>query len=206
MVRTPHILPARSRREFLRRAGGFRLRVQVGWWNYETFEVVSPTPQEFERLVSPGIADIKGNRMKEAEARFDEAADRLSEEQRLLVDLFTKSASDFLGQWFESEIVKGALAFDGIDDRTAAESLHGELLFGEPPLSIVAAAAGVGIFIQGIAPDCGFGPRDAGVHGAGEQGHVIGMTFCIQRLVACTVGEGDEYDHTQQNQGSLASR
>jgi phytoene dehydrogenase-like protein len=35
-------------------------------------------------------------------------------DKRLLVDLFTKSAGDFLAQWFESEVVKGALAFDGI--------------------------------------------------------------------------------------------
>lgn len=36
------------------------------------------------------------------------------DDQRLMVDLFTKSAADFLSQWFESEIIKGALAFDGI--------------------------------------------------------------------------------------------
>ena len=36
------------------------------------------------------------------------------EDQRVLLDLFTKSAADFLGAWFESEIVKGAFAFDGI--------------------------------------------------------------------------------------------
>ncbi len=35
-------------------------------------------------------------------------------DKRLLFDLFTKSAADFLDQWFESEIVKGAFAFDGI--------------------------------------------------------------------------------------------
>jgi phytoene dehydrogenase-like protein len=36
------------------------------------------------------------------------------DDKRLLLDLFTKSAADFLAQWFESEVVKGALAFDGI--------------------------------------------------------------------------------------------
>jgi len=36
------------------------------------------------------------------------------DEQRLLVDLFTKSASDYLDQWFESTHVKAAFAFDGI--------------------------------------------------------------------------------------------
>jgi phytoene dehydrogenase-like protein len=36
------------------------------------------------------------------------------DDKRLLLDLFTKSAADVLGQWFESEVIKGALAFDGI--------------------------------------------------------------------------------------------
>lgn len=35
-------------------------------------------------------------------------------DKRLVLDLFTKSAADFLGHWFESEVVKGAFAFDGI--------------------------------------------------------------------------------------------
>lgn len=34
--------------------------------------------------------------------------------QRVVFDLFTKSAADFLSQWFESDIVKAAFAFDGI--------------------------------------------------------------------------------------------
>jgi phytoene dehydrogenase-like protein len=36
------------------------------------------------------------------------------DDKRLLLDLFTKSAGDFLGQWFASEVVKGAFAFDSI--------------------------------------------------------------------------------------------
>ena len=35
-------------------------------------------------------------------------------DKRLLVDLFTKSAADYLDLWFESEVVKGAFAFDSI--------------------------------------------------------------------------------------------
>jgi len=35
-------------------------------------------------------------------------------DKRLLLDLFTKSAADFLDAWFEGEVVKGALAFDAI--------------------------------------------------------------------------------------------
>ncbi|MFN3869034.1 MAG: phytoene desaturase family protein [Hyphomicrobiaceae bacterium] len=47
------------------------------------------------------------------------------DDQRLLLDLFTKSASDFLDQWFESEVVKGAFAFDGIVGAYAAPSTPG---------------------------------------------------------------------------------
>ncbi len=36
------------------------------------------------------------------------------DDQRMLVDLFTKSVGDFLDGWFESDVLKGALAFDGI--------------------------------------------------------------------------------------------
>ncbi len=36
------------------------------------------------------------------------------DDKRLLLDLFTKSAAQFLDPWFESDIVKGAFAFDGI--------------------------------------------------------------------------------------------
>jgi phytoene dehydrogenase-like protein len=36
------------------------------------------------------------------------------EDQRLVADLFTKSASDYLDRWFESDVVKAAFAFDGI--------------------------------------------------------------------------------------------
>jgi len=36
------------------------------------------------------------------------------DDQRLLTDLFTKSAAEFLAGWFESEIVQAAFAFDGI--------------------------------------------------------------------------------------------
>ncbi len=36
------------------------------------------------------------------------------EDQRQLLDLFTSSAADFLGRWFEHDVVKAAFAFDGI--------------------------------------------------------------------------------------------
>ena len=46
-------------------------------------------------------------------------------DKRLLTDLFTKSAADFLGQWFECEVVTGALAFDGIVGAYASPSTPG---------------------------------------------------------------------------------
>ena len=36
------------------------------------------------------------------------------EDQRLVIDLFTKSAADYLDRWFESDVVKASFAFDGI--------------------------------------------------------------------------------------------
>jgi phytoene dehydrogenase-like protein len=47
------------------------------------------------------------------------------EDQRLLTDLFTKSAADFLDQWFENEHVKALFAFDGIVGAFAAPSTPG---------------------------------------------------------------------------------
>jgi phytoene dehydrogenase-like protein len=46
-------------------------------------------------------------------------------EQRNLVDLFTKSAADYLGSWFENEVVKASFAFDGIVGAYAAPSTPG---------------------------------------------------------------------------------
>ena len=51
---------------------------------------------------------LKGGRLAHRLARLS------LPDQRLMVDLFTQSAADFLGRWFESDIVKGAFAFDGI--------------------------------------------------------------------------------------------
>lgn len=47
------------------------------------------------------------------------------DDQRLLVDLFTKSVSDFLDQWFENEHVKALFAFDGIVGSYVAPSTPG---------------------------------------------------------------------------------
>lgn len=47
------------------------------------------------------------------------------DDKRLLLDLFTKSAADFLDGWFENETVKAAFAFDGIVGAYAAPSTPG---------------------------------------------------------------------------------
>jgi len=47
------------------------------------------------------------------------------EDKRLLLDLFTKSAADYLAGWFESDVVIGAFAFDGIVGAYAAPSTPG---------------------------------------------------------------------------------
>ncbi len=47
------------------------------------------------------------------------------EDKRVLFDLFTKSAADFLAGWFESDVVKGAFAFDAIVGTYAAPSTPG---------------------------------------------------------------------------------
>ena len=61
-----------------------------------------------------------------AGARIGRSLLRLDlEDKRLLLDLFTKSAADFLGSWFESDVVKGALAFDGIVGNYAGPSTPG---------------------------------------------------------------------------------
>ena len=62
---------------------------------------------------------IKGALLGRRLTKFDTAG------QRTLIDLFTKSASDFLDQWFESDFVKGAFAFDGIVGAYASPSTPG---------------------------------------------------------------------------------
>lgn len=47
------------------------------------------------------------------------------DDQRVLADLFTKSAADFLGTWFENDHIKALFAFDGIVGSFAAPSTPG---------------------------------------------------------------------------------
>jgi aspartate racemase len=57
--------------------GTHRMGIYRGCLEQLGFEVFSPTPQDFQELVSPAIADIKANRIADAERKFDIAADRL---------------------------------------------------------------------------------------------------------------------------------
>lgn len=71
--------PATRRVGVLSTEGTHRMGIYKGALEKLGFEVLSPTQDEFETLVSPAIADIKANRMREAEQKFDVAADRLIE-------------------------------------------------------------------------------------------------------------------------------
>jgi phytoene dehydrogenase-like protein len=82
------------------------------------------------------------------------------EDKRLLLDLFTRSVADFLSQWFESEVVKGALAFDGIVGAWAGPSTPGtaylllHYAFGEVngrPGAWGHAVGGMGAITQAMA-------------------------------------------------------
>ena len=47
------------------------------------------------------------------------------EDQRIIMDIFTKSVSDFLNNYFENQYVKGAFAFDGIVGNYASSETPG---------------------------------------------------------------------------------
>ena len=62
---------------------------------------------------------VKGARVGQRMARLD------LDDKRILLDLFTRSSADFLAGWFESDVVKGAFAFDGIVGNYAGPSMPG---------------------------------------------------------------------------------
>ena len=89
-------------------------------------------------------------------------------DKRLLFDLFTRSVADFLESWFESDVVKGALAFDGIVGAYASPFAPGtaylllHYAFGEvngKPGVWGHAIGGMGAITQAMA-------RSAEAHGA----------------------------------------
>lgn len=100
--------------------------------------------------------------------------------KRTLIDLFTKSAADFLGGWFESEVVKAAFAFDGIVGAYAAPSTPGTAYvllhhcFGEvngKPGVWGHAIGGMGAITKSMAA------------AARERGVIIRTTSAVTRLL-----------------------
>lgn len=90
------------------------------------------------------------------------------ETQRDLLDIFTKSARDFLDGWFEDDRVKSAFAFDAVVGNYAGVSTPGSAyvllhhVFGEvngKPGAWGHAVGGMGAITQAMASAC----RDAGV-------------------------------------------
>lgn len=90
------------------------------------------------------------------------------ETQRDLLDIFIKSARDFLGGWFEDDRIKTAFAFDAVVGNYAGVSTPGSAyvllhhVFGEvngKPGAWGHAAGGMGAITQAMASAC----RDAGV-------------------------------------------
>jgi phytoene dehydrogenase-like protein len=90
------------------------------------------------------------------------------ETQRDLLDVFTKSARDFLDGWFEDDRIKSAFAFDAVVGNYAGVSTPGSAyvllhhVFGEvngKPGAWGHAVGGMGAITQAMASAC----RDAGV-------------------------------------------
>ncbi len=85
------------------------------------------------------------------------------EQQRDLLDMFTKSARAFLDQWFEDDHVKAAFAFDAVVGNYAGVSTPGSAyvllhhVFGEvngKPGAWGHAVGGMGAITQGMASAC----------------------------------------------------
>ena len=85
------------------------------------------------------------------------------EAQRDALDLFVKSARDFLGGWFESDVVKTAFAFDAVVGNYAGVSTPGSAyvllhhVFGEvngKPGAWGHAIGGMGAITQAMAAAC----------------------------------------------------
>ncbi len=90
------------------------------------------------------------------------------ETQRDLLDIFVKSARDFLGGWFEDDRIKSVFAFDSVVGNYAGVSTPGSAyvllhhVFGEvngKPGAWGHAVGGMGAITQAMARAC----RDAGV-------------------------------------------
>ena len=123
------------------------------------------------------------------------------DDQRLVTDLFTKSAADFLGTWFESDVVKAAFAFDGIVGAYASPWTPGTAYvllhhcFGEVngrPGVWGHAIGGMGAISDAIAASA----QTAGVSLQAnaavaevlvDDGHAVGLRLASGELIGATV-------------------
>ena len=80
--------------------------------------VVADALRELALLAPPNVVTGFGMRGLRELVRVAALGNRMRsldlEQQRLLLDLFTQSAADFLSEWFESEPLKALLGFDSI--------------------------------------------------------------------------------------------
>jgi phytoene dehydrogenase-like protein len=91
---------------------------------YEALETVAEVLRGLALKAPPNVG--QGWRTLLAGALQGRDLARLSlEQKRDVLDLFTKSASGFLGQWFESEAVKAAFGFDAVVGNYASPDTPG---------------------------------------------------------------------------------
>ncbi|MCB2066414.1 MAG: NAD(P)/FAD-dependent oxidoreductase [Erythrobacter sp.] len=91
---------------------------------YDALEQVAQVLRDLALKCPPNMGD--GLRTLLAGAAQGWGLSRLSlEAKRNVLDLFTKSASSFLGQWFESEPVKAAFGFDAVVGNYASPDTPG---------------------------------------------------------------------------------
>ncbi len=122
--------PATRRVGVLSTEGTHRMGIYRHWLEGLGFEVIAPSADDFRDLVSPGIADVKGNRLAAAQDKFDVAADRLlarGAEQIILgcteipLGMQRRCADDPLGVVDSTgALVEAVLAHFGRLDKTAA--------------------------------------------------------------------------------------
>ena len=91
---------------------------------YDMLENVAEVLRGLALQIPPNVGD--GLRTLLSGAQQGRMLAKLSiEQQRDVLDLFTKSARDFLDQWFESEAVKAAFGFDAVVGNYASPDTPG---------------------------------------------------------------------------------
>jgi phytoene dehydrogenase-like protein len=146
---------------------------------YAALETVADVLRGLALKAPPNLGD--GLRTLLDGARQGRGLARLSlEQKRDLLDLFTKSATGFLGQWFESEPVRAAFGFDAIVGNYASPDTPGSAyvllhhVFGEVNGKKGAwghAVGGMGAITRAMADACL------------EQGVEIGLESPVEQVL-----------------------